>query len=121
MRGAGTKTGIYSRRDTWTKTPRCPLLLWSPLRTLSSVFISLGQITLENSLPNALGDIGNGRDAQRVADARPRTVVAGLVIAAMLLEVPGFVAMLYWEVGVYVPPTATGTPAPNTGSLVTVG
>jgi hypothetical protein len=48
-------------------------------------------------------------------------LVAGLVIAAMLLEVPGFVAMLYWEVGVYVPPTATGTPAPNTGSLVTVG
>jgi hypothetical protein len=48
-------------------------------------------------------------------------LVTGLVIAAMLLEVPRFVAMLYWEVGVYVPLTATGMPAPNLGSLVTVG
>jgi hypothetical protein len=44
-----------------------------------------------------------------------------VVVAVVLLEVPGFIAMLYDEVGVYVPPTKTGTPAPKTGSFVTVG
>ncbi|KAF9888974.1 hypothetical protein FE257_008144 [Aspergillus nanangensis] len=69
----------------------------------ASVFISLGQTTFENSLLTALGDIGDGVDVQKVADAGATdfrsAVPEGMVDAAVQAYNDGLISTFYLSAG----------------------